>query len=92
MTSTLTQDLDGKTGMMQESMLKMPAGDRMEQNHISRVWDIIDKVRVGMLTTQFNGGLRARRKRYCNSSVKNTTPINGACRCSSHAGVSGGSS
>jgi len=60
MTSTLTQDLDGKTGMMQESMLKMPTGDRMEQNHISRVWDIIDKVCVGMLTTQFNGGLRAR--------------------------------
>lgn len=60
MTSTLTQDLDGKTSMMQESILKMPAGDRMEQNHLSRVWDIIDKARVGMLTTQFVGGLRAR--------------------------------
>ena len=31
-----------------------------EQNHISRVWDIIEKTRVGMLTTQFSGGLRAR--------------------------------
>ena len=31
-----------------------------EQNHISRVWDIIEKARVGMLTTQFGGGLRAR--------------------------------
>ena len=28
--------------------------------HISRVWDIIDKARVGMLTTRFAGGLRAR--------------------------------
>ena len=31
-----------------------------EQNHLSRVWDIVEKVRVGMLTTQFSGGLRAR--------------------------------
>jgi len=31
-----------------------------EQNHISRVWDIIEKARVGMLTTRFAGGLRAR--------------------------------
>ena len=31
-----------------------------EENHISRVWDIIEKARVGMLTTQFSGGLRAR--------------------------------
>lgn len=31
-----------------------------EQNRIARVWEIIEKVRVGMLTTQFNGGLRAR--------------------------------
>ncbi len=31
-----------------------------EQNHISRVWDIVEKTRVGMLTTQFGGGLRAR--------------------------------
>ena len=31
-----------------------------EQNRIARVWDIIEKTRVGMLTTQFNGGLRAR--------------------------------
>ena len=31
-----------------------------KQNHNSRVWDIIEKARVGMLTTQFAGGLRAR--------------------------------
>ena len=31
-----------------------------EQNRISRVWEVIEKTRVGMLTTQFNGGLRAR--------------------------------
>ena len=30
------------------------------ENNISRVWDIIEKVRVGMLTTRFAGGLRAR--------------------------------
>ena len=32
-----------------------------KQDHISRVWDIIEKARVGMLTTRFAGGLRARR-------------------------------
>ncbi len=32
----------------------------MKQSHISRVWDIIEKVPVGMLTTRFAGGLRAR--------------------------------
>ena len=31
-----------------------------KQNHISRVWDIIEKSGVGMLTTRFAGGLRAR--------------------------------
>ncbi len=31
-----------------------------EQNRIARVWEIIEKVSVGMLTTQFSGGLRAR--------------------------------
>jgi general stress protein 26 len=31
-----------------------------EQNNIERVWDIIEKVGVCMLTTQFSGGLRAR--------------------------------
>jgi len=31
-----------------------------KQNHIARVWDIIEKVRVGMLTTRFANGLRAR--------------------------------
>ena len=31
-----------------------------KQNQISRVWDLIEKARVGMLTTRFVGGLRAR--------------------------------
>ena len=31
-----------------------------KHNHISRAWDIIEKARIGMLTTQFDGGLRAR--------------------------------
>ena len=31
-----------------------------KQEAISRVWDIIEKVGVGMLTTRFSGGLRAR--------------------------------
>jgi general stress protein 26 len=31
-----------------------------EQYNIDRVWDIIEKVGVCMLTTQFAGGLRAR--------------------------------
>jgi general stress protein 26 len=31
-----------------------------EQNHVSRVWDVIEKVGIGMLTTRFAGGLRAR--------------------------------
>jgi hypothetical protein len=34
-----------------------------KQDHISRVWDTIEKTRVGMLTTRFVGGLRARRSR-----------------------------
>ena len=38
----------------------MPTRDMTEQNPISRIWDIIEKVRVGMLTTQHGGGLRAR--------------------------------
>ncbi len=38
----------------------MKADDMTEQNHISRVWDIIEKTRAVMLTTQFSGGLRAR--------------------------------
>ena len=35
----------------------------MDENHednLDRVWDIIEKVGVTMLTTQFPGGLRAR--------------------------------
>ena len=31
-----------------------------KQNYISRAWDIIEKARICMLTTQFAGGLRAR--------------------------------
>ena len=31
-----------------------------EQDDIARIWDIIEKNSVGMLTTQFDGGLRAR--------------------------------
>ena len=31
-----------------------------EQNHLDRVWDIIELVGVCMLTTRFAGGLRAR--------------------------------
>ena len=38
----------------------MVAFNMTEQNRIARVWEIIEKTRVGMLTTQFNGGLRAR--------------------------------
>jgi general stress protein 26 len=30
------------------------------QDHISRVWDIIEKARIGIVTTQFSDGLRAR--------------------------------
>jgi general stress protein 26 len=32
----------------------------MTEHHEARVWDIIEKVSVGMLTTRFAGGLRAR--------------------------------
>ena len=32
----------------------------VKQNPISRVWDIIEKASVGMLTTRFADGLRAR--------------------------------
>ena len=31
-----------------------------DQNDIDRVWDIIENNSIGMLTTQFGGGLRAR--------------------------------
>jgi general stress protein 26 len=31
-----------------------------EQADIERVWDIVEKVGVGMLTTRFSGGLRSR--------------------------------
>ena len=32
----------------------------MDQNKIARVWDIIEQVGICMLTTRFDGGLRAR--------------------------------
>lgn len=32
----------------------------VQQNCLSRVWDIIEKAGVGMLATRFDGGLRAR--------------------------------
>ncbi len=54
------QGMDKQMGVMQESMLNMSARDMTEQNHISRVWDVVEKARVGMLTTRFAGGLRAR--------------------------------
>lgn len=38
----------------------MPTRDMTVQNPISRIWDIVEKAPVGMLTTQFGGGLRAR--------------------------------
>ena len=38
----------------------MSTRDLTEQNPISRIWDIVEKARVGMLTTQFGGGFRAR--------------------------------
>jgi general stress protein 26 len=31
-----------------------------KQNDIARVWDIVEKAGVGMLTTRFSGGLRSR--------------------------------
>jgi len=31
-----------------------------DQNNIARVWDILENNSIGMLTTQFSGGLRAR--------------------------------
>ena len=37
----------------------MPTRDMTVQNPISRIWDIVEKAPVGMLTTQFGGGLRA---------------------------------
>ena len=31
-----------------------------DQNDIDRVWDIVENNSIGMLTTRFSGGLRAR--------------------------------
>lgn len=36
------------------------ACDMTKQDHISRVWDIIENARIGVLTTRFACGLRAR--------------------------------
>ena len=52
--------MNQQTGVQQASVLKMAASDMTEQNRLAHVWEIIEKVRVGMLTTQFSGGLRAR--------------------------------
>ena len=41
-----------------ESLLRI--SDMIEKNDISSVWAIIEKASIGMLTTQFAGGLRAR--------------------------------
>ena len=41
-------------------MRKAMISDMSKQDTIDRVWDIIEKVGVCMLTTQFGGGLRAR--------------------------------
>ena len=54
------QDMNQPTGVKHASALKMSASDMTEPNRLSHVWDVIEKVRVGMLTTQFSGGLRAR--------------------------------
>jgi general stress protein 26 len=40
--------------------LKIRLFDMSKKDNIGRVWDIIEKVGVCMLTTQFAGGLRAR--------------------------------
>jgi hypothetical protein len=31
-----------------------------KQSQLNRVWDVVDKVAVCMMTTRFSGGLRAR--------------------------------
>lgn len=49
---------NGLPGVPQRD-LKIPAAIFTEYP-VSRVWDIVEKIRVGMLTTQFSGGLRAR--------------------------------
>lgn len=54
------QDMQQPQSVMQESVLKMPTPDGAQQNSIARAWELIEKVRIGMLTTQFCGGLRAR--------------------------------
>ena len=56
--SQAKEQQDGVSGVPQ-SRLKIPAAIVTEYP-VSRVWDIVEKVRVGMLTTQFSGGLRAR--------------------------------
>lgn len=54
-----SQNLD-KPSMMDTSLLNKTTCDMTAPNHNARVWEIMEKARVGMLTTQFSGGLRAR--------------------------------
>ena len=52
------QNLD--ENVMDASILNRTTCDMTVPNHNARVWEIMEKTRVGMLTTQFSGGLRAR--------------------------------
>lgn len=54
------QTLNQAMGSIAENVPQTPTANTTPDNHISRVWDIVEQVRVGMLTTQFSGGLRAR--------------------------------
>lgn len=56
----IMQNFDQEMDLMPENMPQTFDADTAQQNHISRVWDMVEKVCIGMLTTQFNGGLRAR--------------------------------
>jgi general stress protein 26 len=47
-------------GQLESARLQKEDQDMTRQDNIDRVWDIIEKVGVCMLTTQFAGGLRAR--------------------------------
>ena len=50
-----------RTGTLELADVRFPAGEsRMPTGGIDRVWDIVEKAGVGMLTTRFGGGLRAR--------------------------------
>jgi general stress protein 26 len=47
-------------GLGSSEMIHAQMFDMSKKDNINRVWDIIEKVGVCMLTTQFVGGLRAR--------------------------------